>query len=167
MADPITLQRIETALPAIREALRAEYLYCNNRLLGKGVRLRFPYVLRTNEEQAELYAQGRTKPGRKVTNAKPGQSYHNYGLAFDIVLLYDNDGNGTFEEASWDRLRDGDGDKRSDWMEVVDFFKSRGWEWGGDFRSFKDYPHFQKTFGYTWRDLQRMRKDREGYPILK
>ena len=42
---------------------------------------------RTMEEQAELYAKGRTKGGKIVTKAKPGQSYHNYGLAFDWVPL--------------------------------------------------------------------------------
>jgi hypothetical protein len=43
---------------------------------------------RTMEEQAALYAKGRTKqPGKIVTKAKPGQSYHNYGLAFDWVPL--------------------------------------------------------------------------------
>ena len=43
---------------------------------------------RTMEEQAALYTKGRTKqPGKIVTKAKPGQSYHNYGLAFDWVPL--------------------------------------------------------------------------------
>ena len=42
---------------------------------------------RTMEEQAALYAKGRTAGGKIVTKAKPGQSYHNYGLAFDWVPL--------------------------------------------------------------------------------
>lgn len=147
--DKITLQRIEKAHPIIREELKNDYLYCNNRLLGKGVRLRFASVYRSIEEQDVLYNK---KP--KVTNAKGGQSIHNYGIAFDIVMLYDKDGNGTFETASWDMVKDGDNDGLSDWMEVVKFFKSRGWEWGGDWKSFKDSPHFQKTFGNTWRTLK-------------
>lgn len=164
--DDITIERIKRAHPRLREELELQYLECNNDILGKGVRLRFSHVYRSRKEQQALYDQGRTKPGKKVTNAKPGRSYHNYGLAFDIVLLYDNDGNGTFEEASWDMVRDGDSDKKADWSEVVEFFKSKGWEWGGDFRSFKDYPHFQKTFGCHWSDLEKARTDGDGYVIL-
>lgn len=41
---------------------------------------------RSMERQAALYAQGRTKPGKVVTNAKPGQSLHNTGRAVDIVF---------------------------------------------------------------------------------
>lgn len=152
--DNITIERISKAHPKIREELLNDYIYCNNNILGKGVRLRFAYVLRTNEEQDALYAIGRTKPGRKVTNAKGGQSIHNYGLAFDIVLLYDLDDNGTFETASWDMVKDGDNDKKADWMEVVEYFKSKGWTWGGDWKKFKDYPHFQKDFGFDWKTLK-------------
>lgn len=164
--DQLTLDRIEKAHPAIRSALKRRYLECNNNVLGKGVRLRFSHVFRTFKEQDELYAKGRSIPGKKVTNANGGQSYHNYGLAFDIVLLYDNDGNGTFEEASWDMVRDGDGDGLRDWMEVVNFFKSKGWTWGGDFDSFKDYPHFQNTFGYHWIDLKARSKGANGYVVI-
>lgn len=150
--DKITLQKIETFHPDFREELKAQYIECNNKL-GKGVRLRFAYVYRTHEEQDKLYNK---KP--KVTNAKGGQSIHNYGLAFDIVLLYDNDNNGSFEEASWSLKKDGDKDGKADWMEVVTYFKSKGWEWGGDWKSFKDYPHFQmkKKDGssYNWRELK-------------
>lgn len=147
--DKVTLNRINKAHPKIREQLKEDYLHCNNRLLGKGVRLRFSWVYRSVDEQNILYNK---KP--KVTNAKGGQSIHNYGLAFDIVLLYDKNLDGRFEEASWDMIRDGDFDGLPDWMEVIEFFKSKGYEWGGDWKSFKDYPHFQKTFGYNWRDLK-------------
>lgn len=44
-------------------------------------------TLRTWEEQDGLYAQGRTKPGKIVTNARGGESFHNYGCAFDFVPL--------------------------------------------------------------------------------
>ena len=165
--DNLTVERINTAHPKIREELLEDYLECNNTILGKGVRLRFTSVLRTDEEQNKLFAIGRTVKGKKVTNAKAGESYHNYGLAFDFVLLYDNDGNGTFEEASWDLIRDGDQDKKADWMEVVNFFKKKGWFWGGNFKNFKDYPHLQKTFGLHWRFLKTLRKDANGYVILE
>jgi peptidoglycan L-alanyl-D-glutamate endopeptidase CwlK len=58
----------------------------------------------------------------------------------------------------WDTLKDFDGDKVSDWMEVVNYFKSQGWEHGGDWKNFKDQPHFQikKENGesYNWRELK-------------
>lgn len=104
---------------------------------------------------------GRTKPGRKVTNAKAGQSIHNYGLSLDIVLIIDG------KTASWDVKKDWDNDRQSDWMEVVSIFKKYGWSWGGDWRTFKDMPHFEKTFGNTWRTLIKKPKDKVGYPILK
>jgi len=92
----------------------------------------------------------------KVTNAKGGQSIHNYGLAFDIVLLIDKNKDGIFEEASWNTLKDYDGDKTADWMEIVAYFKSKGWDWGGDWESFKDAPHFEFNYGFTWRELKQM-----------
>ena len=150
--DLISIERIKKAHPSIREKLLKDYTDANNKL-GHGARLRLAYVLRTNAEQDILYNK---RP--KVINAKGGQSIHNYGLAFDIVMLYDNDGNGTFEEASWSMIKDFDKDSIADWKEVTDLFKSRGWEWGGDWKSFKDNPHFQlkKPNGtsYKWQELK-------------
>ena len=157
MHDKLTIERIKTAHPLIREELERYYLEVNNKL-PKGVRLRFSHVHRTNEEQDELFAK---RP--KVTNAKGGQSIHNYGLAFDIVILFDKDENGTFETASW---------KQDEYFQlVVDYFKSKGYTWGGDWSNFKDNPHFQKDFGYTWRELIKMEKftDQNGitYPKIE
>lgn len=164
-ADKITLERIERMHPKLRDELLEQYLTINTRL-PKGIRLRFSQTLRTIKEQDDLYAQGRTKRGPKVTNAKGGQSIHNYGLAFDIVILYDKDGNGTYETASWDEKKDFDKNGKRDWFEVVDFFKSKGWSWGGDFKSIYDSPHFEKTFGHTWRTLIDKPKDSKGYPRI-
>ena len=50
---------------------------------------------------------------------------------------------------SYNEAKDYDGDKVADWVEVVKIFKSYGWFWGGDFKSIKDSPHFEKTFGKT------------------
>lgn len=152
--DKLSLDRIALAHPKVRAQLLKDYTDANN-LLGKGARLRLAYVYRTPQEQDALFNK---RP--KVTNAKGWQSIHNYGLAFDIVLLYDNDGNGTFEEASWSMIRDFDKDSKADWMEVTNLFKSRGWEWGGDWKSFKDAPHFQMTFGFDWKVLKQ-RVDRD------
>jgi peptidoglycan L-alanyl-D-glutamate endopeptidase CwlK len=130
---------------------------------------RFAYTLRTFAEQDGLFAQGRTKPGAIVTKAKGGQSYHNYGLAIDIVLLVDKDKNGTFETASWDLKTDFDGDGKSDWQEVVAIFKRYGYEWGGDWK-FLDAPHFQKTLGKSIAELQVLHNtgkvDKNGFVLI-
>jgi len=101
-----------------------------------GVAVLITQGLRTWEEQDELYAQGRSKPGKVVTNAKGGQSWHNFGLAFDIVVL-DSVG-----KAEWDTSHHG-------WKEAARIGKSLGLEWGGDWTSFKDLPHFQLVNGLT------------------
>ena len=161
--DAISIERIKTAHPKLREELAKIYDEANKSLAK--ARLRFAYVLRTFDEQTKLFNQ---RP--KVTNAKAGQSFHNYGLAVDIVLLIDKDKNGTFETASWDTKADWDADKIADWMEVVKVFKKYGWEWGGEFKSFKDLPHFQKTFGKTWKNLKALhdakKTDKEGFVLL-
>lgn len=150
MKDQITLERIKTLHPKVREEVSKMYAHANENLLGKGVRLRFAYTYRSPEEQHQLYLQ---KP--KVTNADSWQSIHQYGLAFDIVLLIDKDGDGNFESASWDMIKDFDKDGQSDWMEVTNYFKYLGWEWGGDWKGkLKDGPHFQKSFNLTWRQMK-------------
>jgi peptidoglycan L-alanyl-D-glutamate endopeptidase CwlK len=151
--DQVSLDRIKYLHPSVRQEVLDAFNHINSNLFGPRIRLRLAMTFRTLEEQAALYAQGRTKPGKKVTNAPAGQSIHNYGLAFDIVVLIDKDGDGKFETASWDTVKDADGDGVADWMEVVACFKKLGWSWGGDWKSFPDYPHFEKTFGHSWRSL--------------
>ena len=172
--DKLTVDKIAVAHPKYRAKLLQDYTDANNRL-GKGCRLRFAYVVRTDAEQDGLYALGRTKVnpdgkttkkplGNIVTNAKGGQSIHNYALAFDIVLLYDKNGDGVFESVSWDMLKDGDNDKVADWKEISDFFVSKGYEWGGNWTSFRDYPHFQfkKENGtsYKWQELKLLKDNK-------
>lgn len=139
--DKITIDRIKKAHPRIKMVLDAQYREIN-KLLPKGVRLRFSHVFRTIAEQDALFAQ---RP--RVTRAKGGQSIHNYGLAFDIVILLDKDQNGTFETAVWEGFN---------FDFVVKYFKSKGWEWGGDWKSFPDRPHFQMTFGHTAKSLKKL-----------
>ena len=157
--DKVTLDRIATLHPKIRQQVLDAYTYINNKLLGKGVRLRLACTTRTFEEQNALYSQGRTKlfddSGKRlgiVTKAKAGESIHNYHLAFDIVLLLDKNNDGVFESVTYEML-DFDKDGKSDWLEVVEYFKSKGFVWGGDWK-FKDKPHFEMTLGYTWRTLK-------------
>jgi peptidoglycan LD-endopeptidase CwlK len=121
--DYVTNTRIEKLHPAIRSKVR-EFI---NEAARRGIFLRITSGLRTFGEQAELYAQGRTKPGKIVTNARPGSSFHNYALAFDVVEM--KDGKGLWENPNWDA--------------IGQLGKSLGFEWGGDWTSFKDLPHFQ------------------------
>jgi peptidoglycan L-alanyl-D-glutamate endopeptidase CwlK len=86
-------------------------------------------VYRSNEEQEQLYAIGRTVKGRKVTNARAGQSKHNKlpSEAIDIAFI---------------KL-----DRKLDWdaklfKKFADIIKTKGIKWGGDWK-FKDAPHFE------------------------
>jgi len=144
MKDQVTLERIKLIHPKLRDEVTEIYEEICQALSGRA-NCRFSYTLRTFAEQNVLYAQGRTKPGKIVTNASGGLSYHNYGMAVDIVLIADG-------AASWDSGKDFDADGKSDWMEVVAIFKQFGWECGIDWK-FRDAPHFQKTLGYSVRQL--------------
>lgn len=166
--DKITLERIETAHPVLRQELRKIYKEICETVNSKYSQVRFAWVLRPNDVQDALFAQGRTKPGPRVTSARAGQSYHNYGLAVDIVLILDKDRNGTFETASWDTVFDGDGDFIPDWLEVSKIFIKYGWQWGLINSRGKRYdlPHFQKTLGLKTSQLAKLNNDSNGYPII-
>jgi len=91
------------------------------------------YRDRDCKEQNELYAKGRTKPGKKVTNAKCGQSWHNVAVAVDIVEVKAG-------KALW---------KNPKWDHIGALGKSVGLKWGGDWKSFRDRPHFYAPGGQT------------------
>lgn len=115
-----------TLAAAFTEAKRRyELAYLGNKVL-------ITCTYRANSEQNELYAQGRTKPGAKVTNAKAGQSPHKYkpAMAFDIAFL------GKDEKLDW---RDEHFKHLADIMKDV----NPDIEWGGNWK-FKDAPHFQR-----------------------
>lgn len=101
---------------------------------------------RSAKEQNALYAQGRSEPGRVVTNAKAGQSYHNYGLAVDFVIIHNN-------ETDYDLNTDRNRNDIPDWQELGELGRALGFEWGGDWNSFPDYPHLQMDFGLSIRQL--------------
>jgi peptidoglycan L-alanyl-D-glutamate endopeptidase CwlK len=164
--DNPSLYRIEGAHPLVREKLLNCYTEMWKALTGRA-KPRLTYVLRTFAEQDALFKIGRRGVAgeRKVTNAKGGQSYHNYGLAFDICLIIDG------KKASWDTSSDFDQDLESDWNECVKIAKKHGFEWGGDWIRFKDLPHFQMTFGYKVGELKALhdakKVDSKGYVIIK
>jgi peptidoglycan L-alanyl-D-glutamate endopeptidase CwlK len=150
--DAVSLKRIEKLHPSIRKEVTSIY----KEILKRQVSIRFTDTLRTFPEQTALYAKGRTKSGKIVTNAKAGESYHNYGLALDFCLLLKGG-----KEVSWDRNKDTDADNKKDWDEVVAVFKHYGWQWGGDWTNFKDYPHFQKTFNLSTAELLKKHKSKD------
>ncbi|MBR3062243.1 MAG: M15 family metallopeptidase [Exiguobacterium sp.] len=101
---------------------------------------------RSAKEQNALYAQGRSEPGQVVTNAKAGQSYHNYGLAVDFVIIHNN-------KADYDLNTDRNRNDIPDWQELGELGKALDFEWGGEWNSFPDYPHLQMDFGLSIRQL--------------
>lgn len=92
-------------------------------------------TLRSDAEQDELYAQGRTKPGRIVTYAKAGQSAHNYGLALDFVPLING-------KPDWRAGSDA-------YIHAIQLAQARGMESAAMWKKFKEYPHLQQPFWRT------------------
>lgn len=105
----------------------------------EGIDVLVTSTYRDAESQNALYAQGRTKPGKIVTNAKAGQSWHNYRLAFDVVPLVNG-------KAQWDDFRT--------FRRLGVIGKGVGLEWAGDWKTFKEYPHFQWTGGLSLAQLR-------------
>ena len=94
---------------------------------------------RDNESQNALYAQGRTKPGARVTNAKGGQSFHNYRVAFDFVPIVNG-------KADWRNA--------SAFIKCGEIAEKCGLEWAGRWKSFRELAHCQFTNGLTIKDFQ-------------
>lgn len=90
-----------------------------------GLKVKITSTLRDNEYQATLYAQGRTEPGSIVTNTKV-TTFHGKGLAFDICQ--------NIKGREWEV---------SFFQKVAEIADGLGFEWGGDWTSIVDRPHFQ------------------------
>ncbi len=130
--------------PAVKIASEKLIERCYN----QGIEIRIVSGYRSPAEQQVLFNQGRTTPGNIVTNARPGRSNHNYGLAIDFVLI----------KSGYDMKADTDGNSIADWIDVVTHAKTLGFAWGGDWTSFKDYPHFEMMFGLNIDQLQAGRR---------
>jgi len=89
--------------------------------------------LRSWAEQAALYAKGRTTTGPAVTDAPPGHSWHNFGLAIDLVPLGQDTG-----APDWNNTH-------PVWQRLIAVGQTVGLVEGAQFRTFKDWPHFQYT----------------------
>lgn len=148
-SDNITLSRLSKLDPLVS----AEAIGIVQDLWSQDIKMRVTQGRRTWAEQAALYVKGRTLPGSIVTNARAGSSYHNYGLAIDFCVIRKNG------SISYSLTEDSNLDTKADWMQIVAAFKSKGWEWGGDWKTIKDYPHLQKTFGYSVAALKKLSKN--------
>jgi len=157
--DTPTKNRIATLHPSVRKEVTTIIQECDKALTSKAT-IRITQGLRTFAEQDALYQQGRTTTGKKVTNAKAGQSIHNYGFAIDICLIING------KTASWDTKKDWDNDQVADWYECVKIFAKHGWEWGGNWKTSKDLPHFDKKGFNSWRKLAKLKQDKNGYIII-
>jgi peptidoglycan L-alanyl-D-glutamate endopeptidase CwlK len=121
---------LNTLVEDVRSLAGRHILACED----DGVLLLVVQAKRTNEEQAVLYAKGRTAPGGKVTNARPGYSWHNFGRAYDVVVV--EDGNIVWEGPKYKK--------------AGEIGKSLGLVWGGDFKGVRgDLGHFEYHPGLT------------------
>ena len=106
----------------------------------EGIDLLVTSTYRDNESQQALYEQGRTTAGKVVTNAKAGDSWHNWRCAVDVVPMVNG-------KPNWDGLH-------PVWDQIGQLGEQAGLEWAGRWRSFKELAHFQYTGGLTLTDLK-------------
>lgn len=104
----------------------------------KNLNVLITQTLRDSEYQNYLYAKGRTEPGSIVTNARGGESYHNYGLAFDICK----------------NVKGQEYDDLEFFKRCGEIWTEMGGTWGGNFKYFKDYPHFDLSNLISIEELQ-------------
>ena len=141
------ISRSVARIGAVHPSLKEYSIELIKRCYAEGIRVQLSSGYRSFEDQARIYGQGRAVYRYKgknygnrdmnvVSNAEPGQSIHNYGLAIDYFLVSE-DGN----QSIWS--------VNADWKRVADIAKSMGFEWGGDWSSFRDYPHLQYTKGLS------------------
>ena len=131
----INSRNLDDLAPPVKQ--RAEAFIASAK--AKGIDLLVTSTYRDSESQDALYAQGRTTPGNVVTRAKAGQSWHNWRCALDVVPIVNG-------KAIWD--------DQAMWKQVGEIGKSCGLEWAGDWKTFKESPHFQYTGGLTLAQLQ-------------
>ncbi len=128
------MANIDLLKPKIKKMAMELINACN----AVGIKIIITQTLRTIAEQDALYAQGRTKPGKIVTNAKGGTSFHNFGVALDFCPVIDG-------KAVWNDL--------SLFEKVGSIGAGLGFEWGGNWKDFKDRPHLQFTAGYSLKEF--------------
>ena len=114
---------------------------------AEGIDLLITSTYRDHASQAALFAQGRTTPGRKVTNARPGQSWHNWRCAADFVPMRAG-------KPVWTTT----GEDGKLWERCGVLAERAGLEWAGRWKRFREMAHVQYTGGLTLADLQAGKK---------
>lgn len=145
MKDQHSIAAVALLHPKVRDGFTG---FINDAEAALDITIRIVQGLRTWAQQTAIYNQGRTTPGNVVTKAKAGQSYHNYGLAADVVP-FKADG----VTLDWEY----------DFRKLVPFAIKYGITWGGYFIS-PDRDHFENKMGYVWQDLQVMYEDGKFIP---
>lgn len=121
------------SLSDLSPATRARAESFLSRARAAGLDILVTCTLRTEQEQAELYARGRTVPGAIVTWAKPGESLHNIGRALDVVPL--RLGKPVWRTSGVDLLL---------WQQVGACGELAGLEWAGRWPArVREFAHFQ------------------------
>jgi len=148
--DERTLENIATLDPKCREM----FLHFTRLAKATAATMGCDYVLisgnRSYEEQDALYAQGRTKPGEKVTNAKGGYSNHNFGIAGDFGVFRGKaylDGTDAAMAAKVHRA-------------CSVHAAACGLEWGGSWKSFTDLPHYEVRTGLSMDAKRKLMKEK-------
>lgn len=126
--DPTSTARLSQVCPA----LAAKIIALAELLASESMVIRVTQGLRSWAQQDALYQQGRTTPGNIVTNAPAGSSWHEFGLAVDLVVMNPD---GTCD---WDAADPA-------WQKMIETGESLGLFSGSQFCSIKDNPHFQLT----------------------
>lgn len=149
MVDQASIDKLNLLHPKLRDIAIA----CYNQACQATPKGVHPYIVqtyRTFAESTALYNQGRTTPGEIVTNAKAGQSWHNWALALDFGLII----NGKISYNVDDN-----------WMIVVKIFEAKGFNWGGYFpKGFHDDPHLECKMGQTISGLMNKYEAKEFIP---
>jgi peptidoglycan L-alanyl-D-glutamate endopeptidase CwlK len=138
--DSRSEKNIATLVPNAQRKAREWLRKCRE----AGINVKIICGTRTYEEQATLYAKGRTESGKKVTNARPGYSWHNFGVAWDYVV-FDEGGQPLWDSPLMERCgRIGE--------EI-------GLEWGGSWKQFVDKAHLQIDMGISLAEARERVKD--------
>ena len=138
--DPRSAANIATLRKDAQEKASGWLLKC----LEEGINVKVICGTRTYAEQAALFAKGRTEPGPKVTNARPGYSWHNFGVAWDFVV-FDAKGQPQWESPLMERCGR--------------IAEELGLDWGGSWTGFQDTPHVQLKTGRTLAEARQMVED--------
>lgn len=148
--DPRTKKEIESLLPNARPWAEAHIAaIVASGLLPKNWVVKIISGTRTYAAQNELYAQGRTKPGQIVTNARGGQSNHNFGIAWDLGLF---DSFGKYLE------------EHDLYTNLGPIGEDLGLEWGGRWQ-FIDLPHYQIKTGLNLAGLRAAVANKQEIPV--